>query len=75
MTLSDLALSEGRPRRRRALRPVHLNRVMTAYELADYFNVSTATIYRNSAQLPHFRVGTELRFLQSAIREYMEHSK
>jgi excisionase family DNA binding protein len=46
--------------------------VMTVSELAEYFNVSTITIYRllKTGQLPAFRVGSDWRFSADAIAQW-----
>jgi excisionase family DNA binding protein len=48
--------------------------VMTVFELAEYLNVSTITIYRllKTGQLPAFRVGSEWRFSADAIDRWMK---
>ena len=46
-----------------------MNRLMTTAEAADYAQVSVRTIYRKvwNGELPHYRVGTALRFKQEEI--------
>jgi predicted DNA-binding transcriptional regulator AlpA len=74
--LDQQALSEGRPRHGRPdTRERHLNRVMTANELADYLQIHVQTIYRNLDQFPHFHIGTEIRFLESSIRAWVSGAK
>ena len=75
-TLDQLALSEGRPRHGRPdTRERHLNRVMTADEVADYLSIHVQTLYRNLDQLPYFHIGTEIRFLESSIRAWVSGKK
>lgn len=46
-----------------------MNRLMTAAEVAHYTQVNVRTVYRKvwSGELPHYRVGTALRFKQEEI--------
>lgn len=45
---------------------------MTVKECATWLGVSTWTIYRlaEASELPHLRVGTQLRFFRSDIKAY-----
>ena len=46
-----------------------MNRLMTAAEVADYAQVNVQTVYRKvrNGDLPHYRIGTALRFKQDEI--------
>lgn len=39
--------------------------------MANYLHCNVDSLYRNLKHIPHFRVGTEIRFLESAIREWI----
>lgn len=51
-----------------------MNRLMTAAEVADYTQMNVQTIYRKvrSGDLPHYRIGTALRFKQDEIESAMK---
>jgi len=46
-----------------------MNRLMTAAQVADYAQLNVQTIYRKvrSGDLPHYRIGTAIRFKQDEI--------
>lgn len=46
-----------------------MERLMTAAQVANYAQVNVQTIYRKvrSGDLPHYRIGTALRFKQDEI--------
>lgn len=46
-----------------------MNRLMTATEVAEYAHCNVHTIYRKvrSGDLPHYRIGTAIRFKQDEI--------
>ncbi len=48
-------------------------RIMTAAEVAEYFNVGQITIYRlaRSGKIPAFKIGTDWRFDRDAIDKWM----
>lgn len=49
-------------------------KILTATEVAEMLGVSRETIYRlaRSNQIPHFRVGTALRFSKEKVKEWIE---
>jgi len=49
------------------------NRALTASELAKFFRVNKLTIYRRAkaGTLPHFRVGTCVRFDPCAVASWL----
>ena len=61
---------------RQALKPLEFNddRPMTVQEVAIYLQVHRSTIYRLLGQkkLPAFRVGSDWRFSQKAIDQWMK---
>ena len=46
-----------------------MTRLMTAAEVANYAQVNVRTVYRKvrSGDLPHYRIGTAIRFKQDEI--------
>ena len=46
-----------------------MERLMTAAQVADYAQLNVQTIYRKvrSGDLPHYRIGTAIRFKQDEI--------
>ena len=48
-------------------------RIMTAPEVAEYFQIHLATLYRlvRERQIPAFKIGTEIRFDRDAIEKWM----
>ena len=51
-----------------------MNRLMTAAEVANYAQINVQTVYRKvqSGDLPHYRIGTALRFKQDEIDTAMK---
>ena len=51
-----------------------MNRLMTAAEVAKYAQINVQTVYRKvrSGDLPHYRIGTALRFKQDEIDTAMK---
>ncbi len=50
------------------------DRLVSVGELASFLNVSTAVIYRliGEGTLPYVRVGRQVRFSPTAIRQYLD---
>jgi excisionase family DNA binding protein len=48
--------------------------IMTVLELAAMLRISQATVYRlvKKNEIPHFRVGFDLRFQRAKIEKWME---
>jgi excisionase family DNA binding protein len=54
------------------------NRIMTVKEVSEYLRCHTSTIYRFVAreEIPHFRIGSDIRFLLSSVNEWIvRHSR
>jgi excisionase family DNA binding protein len=51
----------------------NFNRALTAPELAQRLNLHRLTIYRlaQSGKIPHFRIGSSLRFDGRAVASYL----
>ena len=47
--------------------------VLTAKELARYLRCHVSTLYRlvNRGEIPHFRLGSDIRFRRSAIDKWL----
>lgn len=48
--------------------------VWTVRDLARYLRCHTSTLYRlvNRGQIPHFRLGTDIRFRRSLIKKWLD---
>lgn len=54
--------------------PIMESEVMTMDELCDYLRIHRSTGYRlcKAKKIPHFRVGSDHRFVKSSIDEWMD---
>ena len=48
--------------------------VLTAKDLATYLRCHVSTLYRlvNRGEIPHFRLGSDIRFRRSAIEKWLD---
>ena len=48
--------------------------VLTAKDLASYLRCHVSTLYRlvNRGEIPHFRLGSDIRFKRSAIEKWLD---
>lgn len=44
-----------------------VNKVMDPYELSEYLDISRTYIYAHQDEIPHFKMGTKLRFNKADI--------
>lgn len=47
--------------------------IMSVKECADYLRIHSSTLYRlvTRRRIPHFRIGSEIRFAKSTIDEWI----
>ena len=45
--------------------------LMKTRELADYLNVSDDWVYHNLGQIPHYKIGRNIRFRREEIEEWL----
>jgi excisionase family DNA binding protein len=48
--------------------------ILTARDLARYLRCHVSTLYRlvNRGEIPHFRLGSDIRFRRSAIEKWLD---
>ncbi|MCO7177049.1 helix-turn-helix domain-containing protein [Sporolactobacillus kofuensis] len=56
---------------------MHDSERMTAQEAADYIGCHKETIYRMArrGEIPHWRIGRNVRFSKSSLDEWKEHQE
>jgi excisionase family DNA binding protein len=54
--------------------PTDPEEVLTAKDLARYLRCHVSTLYRmvNRGEIPHFRLGSDIRFRRSVIHKWLD---